>query len=55
MVFNYIGQKEEDQWEVPSYHSERVFILIKKKDQKTPTLTGTSDEGELFLLDWGEK
>ncbi|KAM3134985.1 hypothetical protein pb186bvf_012985 [Paramecium bursaria] len=40
---NY-GQKDEDPWEGPNYLSER-----------TPTLTGTSDEGELFLLDWGEK
>ncbi|CAK59134.1 unnamed protein product (macronuclear) [Paramecium tetraurelia] len=26
-----------------------------RKNQKTPTLSGTSDEGEVFILDWGER
>ncbi|CAD8180809.1 unnamed protein product [Paramecium pentaurelia] len=26
-----------------------------RKNQKAPTLSGTSDEGEVFILDWGER
>lgn len=26
--------------------------LSFRKSQKTPTLVGTSDEGELFIVDW---
>lgn len=29
--------------------------LAFHKNQKTPSFTGTSDEGELFIVDWGVK
>lgn len=53
MVYNYIDLREVDKWVEHKLPSEKVITILNYPiDQKNSIFTGTSDEGELFVVDW---